>query len=532
MLFSSIHPPEGLPFTANVRCFISWPFIVLETVLKVLWPFSRVAVLLRALRPVVAPSTSTSLLRTQHDEAPGIGLVDACSILWVNERLHGSFNVCIPIYVNGVKRVMIRFPLPYKVGELAHPGNAAEKLRTEVATYAWIQTNCPDVPITRLWGFSFPGGSTFTELSQAPFLSRLGWYLRGSVAWLLRHPLQSSYVLHPHHHCLSAGYILVDYVDNGQMLSATWQDHHGDDSNRHTLFRDLSCIILSLAQLPFPRIGSLTMNNQGILSLTNRPPTQQLHQLENEGIPTHIPRDRTYETADAYFADVLACNDSRLLHHPNSVLDEPDALAQLPRSPPSALRTVCRGLTSPAHRHGGPLPLALTDLHPSNIFVSPTWHITALTDLERACALPHEMTQPPWRLSAARGIDMVVDDEKTYRERCGEFVDALEEAEEGCAVRLAERMRKDFGGGGETFWYVHALQSFSGAYHVFVQHLRPLYAVVEGADEWGVFDRVVAPYWGKIGDRQGYLDRVRAVFGGKGRGSGEGCGSGEEGRGG
>jgi len=26
---------------------------------------------------------------------------EACSVPWVNEWLHGSFNVCIPIYVNG-----------------------------------------------------------------------------------------------------------------------------------------------------------------------------------------------------------------------------------------------------------------------------------------------------------------------------------------------------------------------------------------------------------------------------------------------
>lgn len=56
------------------------------------------------------------------------------------EWVHGSFNACVPIYIDDtaktrVKKVFIRFPLPYKVGESQYPGNAEEKLRCEVATY-------------------------------------------------------------------------------------------------------------------------------------------------------------------------------------------------------------------------------------------------------------------------------------------------------------------------------------------------------------------------------------------------------------
>src|ERR1700749_3804 len=70
----------------------------------------------------------------------------------VREWVHGSFNACIPVHVSGPaktspKKVFVRFPLPYKVGEEHFPGNADEKLRSEVATYLWIQDNCADVPI-------------------------------------------------------------------------------------------------------------------------------------------------------------------------------------------------------------------------------------------------------------------------------------------------------------------------------------------------------------------------------------------------
>jgi hypothetical protein len=80
----------------------------------------------------------------------------------IKEWIHGSFNVCIPIHIRSPRpglsgRAIIRFPLPYKTGEDQCPGNVDEKLRCEAATYVWLQQNCPDVPIPRLFGFGFPG---------------------------------------------------------------------------------------------------------------------------------------------------------------------------------------------------------------------------------------------------------------------------------------------------------------------------------------------------------------------------------------
>lgn len=70
----------------------------------------------------------------------GLGSSDACHLGEVNEWVHGSFNVCIPLYVakpdqKPEKRAVIRFPLPYKLGEFTHPGNVDEKLRCEAATF-------------------------------------------------------------------------------------------------------------------------------------------------------------------------------------------------------------------------------------------------------------------------------------------------------------------------------------------------------------------------------------------------------------
>lgn len=81
-----------------------------------------------------------------------------CHISKVAEWIHGSFNVCIPIGVSdgyyAGKRVLIRFPLPYKVGESQYPGNAEEKLRCEVAAYIEYKgklSSDPNTPVAGLW---------------------------------------------------------------------------------------------------------------------------------------------------------------------------------------------------------------------------------------------------------------------------------------------------------------------------------------------------------------------------------------------
>jgi hypothetical protein len=93
----------------------------------------------------------------------GLSASERCHISEPKEWMLGYYNVCIPVSIDGWvrcpgKRVLVRIPLPYKLGEAEHPGNAEEKLRCEAATFIWIQEQCPDVPIPQLWGFGFPSG--------------------------------------------------------------------------------------------------------------------------------------------------------------------------------------------------------------------------------------------------------------------------------------------------------------------------------------------------------------------------------------
>jgi hypothetical protein len=90
----------------------------------------------------------------------------------LREWVHGSFDACIPICIGdsfrfSARKVFIRFPLPYKVGESQYLGSAEEKLRCEVATYIWIQSHFPDVPIPCLRGFGFPVGWSLCDYNSA-----------------------------------------------------------------------------------------------------------------------------------------------------------------------------------------------------------------------------------------------------------------------------------------------------------------------------------------------------------------------------
>lgn len=97
-----------------------------------------------------------------------------CQLTQPENWIYGSFNACLPVNISRRnkrdKRVIIRFPLPYKTGELEYPGNADEKLRCEAATYVWIEENCPNVPIPRLWGFGFADGHSVSDYQNSKSL--------------------------------------------------------------------------------------------------------------------------------------------------------------------------------------------------------------------------------------------------------------------------------------------------------------------------------------------------------------------------
>ena len=298
----------------------------------------------------------------------------------------------------------------------------------------------------------------------------------------------------------------MEHVGNAevQMLSETWdQDRHHRDK-RINLYRGLSQIILSLSQIPLPRIGSWTLNSNGVLQLSNRPLTLQLHQLENGAISTMINRNCTYPTADTYYLDTLTCHDSRILHQPNSLTSEDDGRAQMARL--TMMRALLPHFTNRELRHG-PFLYRLTDLHPSNIFVDKDWNIKWVIDLEWACSLPSETLQPPYWLSG-RHVDGLTEEYlDAFKEAYGEFTKIFEEEEKSyppingiCSYRTA-LMRRGLEIG--NFWYFKALESPKGLYNLFRQHIHPIFDPTR--DISSDFSQTVSKYWAP------YMEQVIAA---------------------
>jgi hypothetical protein len=349
------------------------------------------------------------------------------------------------------------------------------------------------------------------------------WCIRRSALSGFGFPVPCQYVRRQHPRNLRTGYLVIEYIEEsvGNMLSNTWEEHRHDKIRRMTLFSDLSRIMLSLAQSPLPRIGSLTINKDGVLCLRNRPLTLQLHQLENEGIPTNIDRNLTYSTTETYILDLLQCHDSKILNQPNSILNESDGLMQL--SALTAMRALLPHFVNRDLRYGH-FVLTLTDLHQSNIFVDEDWHIKCLVDLEWACSRPLEMLHPPSWLTG-RAVDQLnFEHLEPFTRVYEEFVDAFEQQENLLPCfkdSLSYRtriMRRGWTTG--NFWYFAALKEPGRLCNVFLNNIQPIFGEVDkaGRDE---FDRIFTPYWSvgakgliaaKIKEKEAYEDQLRRRF--------------------
>lgn len=130
--------------------------------------------------------------------------------------------------------------------------------------------------------------------------------------------------------------------------------------------------MLFLSRAPLPHIGSQTINNEGIMNLTNRSLTLELEQLENENIP-NISRNTTYSTVDMYLLDLLDCHDNRLQNQRSAIRDGEDGQNRIAAI--VIMRAMLSRFTGRDHCYG-PSILTLTNIHQSNIFVDSDWRIS------------------------------------------------------------------------------------------------------------------------------------------------------------
>lgn len=91
-----------------------------------------------------------------------------CHVAAPQDWMQGSYNLCIPVTIGISKqqRVLMRFPLPHRVGDEVCPGNGDEKPRCEAATYKWMQQECSSIPIPHLYGFALSTGQCVRNFHQ------------------------------------------------------------------------------------------------------------------------------------------------------------------------------------------------------------------------------------------------------------------------------------------------------------------------------------------------------------------------------
>lgn len=312
------------------------------------------------------------------------------------------------------------------------------------------------------------------------------------------------------------------------MLSNSWPEKQYDIRLRTNLFRDLSRILLSIGRIALPKIGSFVIDHNGFLCLTNRPLSLEIQELENEEIPTNIPRDCTYSTVNSYVMDIVGFHDSRVRHQPNAINDLGDYIYQT--SALTAMRTVFPSFFKQEFSRG-PFVFTLTDLHQSNIFVDKDWHITSLVDLEWACTRPMEMLRTPTWLTNKACDEIAEEGQEEYDKMRMEFMDILTAEEEqrfSCAAsasnhdgkpQLSVVMKQNWELG--TFWYTLALASPTGLFRLFYKQIQPRFIKYCPEHEHDAFQQIMPWYWAqdwarvaanKISDREDYDVRLRQAF--------------------
>ncbi|KAM3537540.1 hypothetical protein ARSEF1564_009542 [Beauveria bassiana] len=470
-------------------------------------------------------------------------IVDVAPQVWWR---HGSFNLGIPGRIlepvpAGVPALFfIRFPLPYRVGELTLPGNADEKLSCEAATYAFIEESCSRVPIPKLYGFGlsnnlrvflslflFPSCSLilgqYTNCSFLPWWRRWLQAIRRAFVSMVRLQPPTRYVAHNASRFapLDTGYLLIEMIDQsrGEMLSESWDEHSADPKRLDNLQRGLARMMLSLASVELPRIGAFRLDRDGYLRLDNRPISVTTMMHENEGLPLDLPRDRTISSSTELVLSHVATFESRMIHQPNGVNSEEDAWYQMAAF--AGARLALPQLLRRDLEHG-PFVLTLTDLHRSNIMVDKEWNVTCIIDLEYACTWPIEFWHSPNWLDSDF-IDTI--DRHQFTARHKQFMSYVEEEEKRGTYRgdrepLSSIMHRAWDKG--TVWVELALRDPIAYTAVFYKNILPTYfGFVDSELDNGSYFRFCSRFWSldmpsiierKLRDKGEYLNKLKDEF--------------------
>ncbi len=277
--------------------------------------------------------------------------------------------------------------------------------------------------------------------------------------------------------------------EHGQMLGKTWDDHKDDATYRKTFFRDLSKIMLSLASIPQPQIGSFRLNMDGTITLSSRPVIASMMILENGTAPRTMATDKTFRSSQSYASAMLDFHDQRFLAQPNAAFDEGDCLFQM--TVQTILRLHADRYISQDYNYG-PFVLQHTDLHAANIFVDANWNITCLIDLEWICSLPVDMLDVPYWLTGGSIDEICGGQYNIFNEVRQEFMSVWVEVERELGnshnFTLSQVMERTWQS--DAIWFWHSLTSINAMYRLVMERLCP---VLPNDD----IQKTIAQFWSK-----------------------------------
>ncbi|POR35357.1 Aminoglycoside phosphotransferase [Tolypocladium paradoxum] len=425
--------------------------------------------------------------------------LDSCQVQpqWIT----GGFNVCIPIQVSGSSfngSLLLRCPLPHMHAEPYYPGTVDENMRGEIGAYAWMQETA-----------LISASRAYTDLA-----SLITPIIRRAVHRIIRYPTLAHFAPNPLRHGLPTAYMIMEYVGSevGHKLSDTWDQQRQDPTRLGTLCRSLARIMLALSRVPQPKIGSFRFNDNGTITLTNRPLKCSTMILESEGTPRTMRINETYACVEPFVADMIRLHDNRLLSNPSATDEEEDCRSQM------AVRALLRAITHQfvqRERRNGPFGVQLTDIHPGNVIVDEDWNITCIFDLGEMCALPLDMVSVPYWLTgrAISGLQgEYLEEFDGIRRR---FMGVLEDEEKGIEGSLSRIMHETWES--QRFWFWHSLSSVDAAFWLMADHLCPKFQARLSLQVEQVFsqfwcensDQVVKA---KLEDFERYNNKLRLLF--------------------
>ncbi|EPE05303.1 phosphotransferase enzyme family protein [Ophiostoma piceae UAMH 11346] len=427
----------------------------------------------------------------------------------------GSFNLVVPMLVNqslqkdpgqnsdqnsqNPEQVLLRVPVPAKVGEEHHPGSVADKLRCEAASYIWMQQHCPEVRIPHLYGFSIPGanGGQFVHASRLSIFRRAVLYMRQLVASWLRRPVPSDYLpvalpAMPESLPLPLadnGYMILEYFSEAQFGKQTpftvprdrplHELYTEEPVKTRNLCRGVARTMLALARVPQPRIGAFRFSlADGTIRLDGRPATCSIPMLEAESAPRTIALDTTYSSAGQYVSDLARFHESVFRTGPHMVEARDDAEYQMATM--VAMRATAHHfveLGGGTTANGEPFILQLSDSNAGNMLVDDDWNVTAIFDLEWLFAAPVAQLLTPLWLTWQAVNDITSDGYDDYCASRSVFMDVFREEERKQTgtekTPLSDAM--DASWTSQRTWFYFALTSVNGMTHIFRNRLKPLF---------------------------------------------------------